>query len=225
MSQTKVNQNIRVKRKKQTFLSSNFVIAILVLILLIALAVIVSIVNRPRFLTISGFNWLQDDITVSASGSEVSAETLREFSLNIDNKGETIVTIKDSSDRVIRENKYDTQNKNGLILELVSSVQENQCVIKTDVTDIYYKINEDFILGDFQTLSDKAVTSYFYEFDPQNTNTNFIVYPGRYNKEKLPDQIPEGQNVEGIFFVDCNNIKDKTKLRADILGSVYFEKN
>jgi hypothetical protein len=199
-----------------------------VLIILIIITVIAGIflydkLFRPGRTIVSGFNWLDEDIIVKVAEQEIDVDAMSMFSVDIYKRGEIIVTIADTQGEAIRENKYYLSGTDANILELVSVVKENQCVVRADVSDIYYKIGDDSSLGNYIVLSEESVESFFYEIDPEVINFDYYVYPGHYSQAYLPDVLPYEEKLWGLFFVDCENTSDEDKLKADILGSIYYE--
>lgn len=197
-------------------------------VLSFTMVIIISIFIYTKFFKldvtfIGGFNWLDEDIIIAINGEEQTVEPMDMFSLKIYKRGELIVKIKNMQDQTIRENMYYLNGIPASILELATLVEENQCVVKADVSNIYYKTKEEATAKDIIALTDSPTESFYYELTGKDINLEYYVYPGHYSQEFLPEQLPQEMKVIGLFFVDCGNLEDDKKLQADILGSIYYE--
>lgn len=170
---------------------------------------------------ISGFNWTEDKITVKVKNESVDVEAGEMFSIQLRTKEKVLVSIYEASGGIIRENIYDIGNKPAIIMELISSQKENECIVKADVTNVYYNINDGVKIQDTVVLKDEATESFIYKYDGK-VDLTYLVYPGSYDSGFLPSDIYEHRKVEGLFFVECKNIDNPEDLHADILGSIYY---
>lgn len=169
---------------------------------------------------ISGFNWTEGVIKVKINSDLFEVQPNNMFSKTISVKGELIVSFFDSDNKPIRENRYLVGSKTTVILENIST-EDNQCIVEADVSNIYYEVSEESLVTNFTILNDKKPSSSF--FINTDHDLKFYVYPGRYTKDQLPEILPKEEKILGLFFIDCENINSNETLTSDILGSIFYD--
>jgi hypothetical protein len=179
---------------------------------------------KPETTLIGGFNWFDEKVIVTVEGQEITVDPMQMFKLQVKKRGTLIVTVNRENDINVRETKYYVGNHRGLILELISNYEDKECVVVADVSNIYYKIDEEGDVKNIVTLSNKPQESFYYEI-PNDILLNYFVYPGNYSRSLLPENLPKDEKVLGIFFVNCNNLDNQSSLNSDILGSIYYDEN
>lgn len=175
---------------------------------------------KSEVTVISGFNLTSERVKIVTEDISIDVEPEQMYKLQIQRKGELRLSIKDELGDNIRENQYLIGEDPSIILELVSNTN-SQCIVEADVSNIYYDKGEETAIGEYEVLNDKEPTQTFVKEISQNLN--YYVYPGRYSKDQLPDILPTGTTLKGLFFVNCENLEDIEQLNSDILGSIFFE--
>lgn len=169
---------------------------------------------------IGGFNFLDEEITIETESKSLKVKSQEMFKLAIKKRGEIEVAITDSTGKSVRSNKYLVGQKKGIIMEYVSERDLRECIVKSNVSNVYYKIDEENFINEFEILKNRATESFYYELE---SGTDTFVYPGFYEKELLPTKLEKDSKVIGLFFVKCENLSDESKMTSDMLGSIYFE--
>ena len=213
--------------KKNQFSFKRFITLVGVFSLfIISVVIILNLIFDTNKVIISGINWYEEEIIIKVGARELKVDSFDMFSFDITSRGNVLISVQTVEGKTIHENQYFINSNNSIILELLSPVEENQCIISADVSEIYYEINEsEEKIRDVSILSNKSTSLFQIDLDKLKYDFEYFVYPGNYQKDLLPEELLEEKKVMGVFFVECGNIDNEETLRSDILGSIYYEVN
>lgn len=221
----KYNQrNNSIKRSVKTTQKSPVTLFIILFLIVIVVFGAFIYVNffKLNTVTISGFNWKESSIYLLTENLEREILPGQSYAYEVQVRDRLVVTFEDENRENIREEIYEIYRDNAYILTFTSDLEENQCVIKTDATNIYYRTDDgDTFFKDLKLLEAESVESAIY-YAGDDDDTKYIAHPGRYSPDLFPNDIPTTKKVTGIYFVGCENLGSDETLLSDILGSVYY---
>jgi hypothetical protein len=114
-----------------------------------------------------------------------------------------IRSVTDINFKIKSENEYENvlkfeESKSKLLL-YVNSQTERYCYFTADVTALYYFDSEETPVKNLNILTTKP--SRFIESDV-NWNENEYIFPGRYDQDKLPEEL-YNKRLIGYYPFDC----------------------
>jgi hypothetical protein len=171
---------------------------------------------RVQTKIVSGVNLYRHPIQVIYNNQTFNLDMFDTFSTATTATGDTVAQIKDENGNNIATKIYSLGRQASITLDFYAQNDEvKECFVEATVTKFFYpELNVDSDVSKIVTLQNTPASSFNYVIgDAQD----FYLYFGNYNGKDLPASFKSYLSVRGIYPVNCANLGDQEKIKAEIV--------
>lgn len=158
---------------------------------------------RPQTQIFTGINLTRKPIIITIAGEQKLLNLYDTYHIATTAKGNVNLVVSDADGNLLESREYALGATPGIAIDLFTENDElAQCIVKADVTDMYYQLSTtaESAPTNMQVVA-ASPTLHFY------TNVDIFgkefVYPGNYAGDNLPFHVDRTTEIIGYFPVPC----------------------